>query len=209
MGFDYDSNATETPTFDKFLSDLSGGHNNSKLYLLSLLNVIVTSQLNYHIIIFLHGPAASGKTVLTTLLKALVGHESVMSSTLEALSSDHCEVSNFPGKKMILVNDTNGILRDSATLKAFSGMDELRGRAMFQGITTSVEPEGVIVIVGNESLSLDKPDYNDGFTRRIRPYETSLVSNSRTPLIEKIGNKFSDLNSQPFLTKLFFWTLYV
>jgi phage/plasmid-associated DNA primase len=183
LSFDYDPNAVDSPKFDQFINDLSSGHVDRRQYLLSLMHVVVTSKLNYQIVIFIHGPAASGKSAWVMLLKALVGHASVMATTLGAMSGDHFEASNLPGKKLVVIADTNGMLKDSSLIKAYSGGDDLRGRSMHVGTTTNIAPEGIIVIVGNESLTLDRPDFNNGFTRRLRTFETEIRSESREPLL--------------------------
>lgn len=126
------------------------------MYLLCILNIIIRSELRYQVIIYIYGIGGSGKSQLTTRIKALLGHQSVLSTTLDALSLDRFEIVNFIGKKLVLINDTNGILKDSSTMKAYSGSDELRGRTMFNVITHNVMPEGIMVVVGNEPLIIEK-----------------------------------------------------
>lgn len=176
--------------FEKFLDDLGCGYADRKIYLLSMLNIILLSKVNFQVVIYLYGPGASGKSQLTSLLKALIGNTSVMSTTLDALSHDKFEIINFLGKKLILVNDSDGSLKNSSTVKAYSGNDELRGRNMFQALTQNIMPEGLMVIVSNNPIHLEQKDFNNGLSRRMKTYETFKTTNSRTPLITRFDNKW-------------------
>lgn len=119
--------------------------------------------------------------MITTLITALIGQHSVITTTLEALQSDQFELSNLGGKKLVLISDTNAILKDPSKLKAFSGGDALRGRNMHTRGTYEVIPEGVILCVGTQPL--ETHDSGNAIMRRLRSFETERVSTTRKQLI--------------------------
>ncbi len=181
--FDYDPNVTDTPHFNLFLEILSCGHKDREMYLRSLINCVVMSRIYLQIVIYIFGPGATGKSQLTSLLRVLVGDSSTISTTLNALSSDQFEANNLKNMKMVLVNDSPGIIKDSSLVKAYSGNDELRGRVIYNQGITSIVPTGIIVIVGNEPITTDGADSGNAVGHRLRIYETEKISESRIPLI--------------------------
>ena len=193
LDFPYDESQSDCFVFNKFIDDLSDGKEDRTTYLLCIMNIILLSKIHYQVIFYLYGPGASGKSQFTTLLKALIGTPSIMSTTLDALSSDGFAVINFIGKTLVLINDTSGKLKESSTIKPYNGGDELRGRTMFNAITENILPEGIMFIVGNEPLTLDKGDYNDGMARRLKSYETVRTTTNRSPLIARNENGWHGL----------------
>lgn len=104
------------------------------------------------------------------MLIALLGEQAVLSTTLNALSSDQFEVINLAGKKLILVNDTSGEIKDTNMIKAYSGQDTLRGRRIHVQGTDDIVPEGIIFAVGNTPLTT--MDTGSAISRRLRVFET-------------------------------------
>ncbi len=174
MLYPYDPKANYTPVFDKFINYFCGGHQNRKNYIRSILYTIVFIMLKFQVFIYIFGPGASGKSMFTNLLMPLLGEQSVISTTLQALSSDQFEVINLSGKKLVFINDTPGMITNTHTIKAYSGQDSLRRRAMHTQGTYNVTPESIIVAVGNDPLVTQ--DVRNAIKRRMRAFETSIVS---------------------------------
>ncbi len=128
LTFGYDRDFKNIPAFLKFLDDFYSGYEDRKTYLPSILQTILLSTTDFQIIVYIWGPGGTGKSMLPTLLIALLGDQSRISMTLSALSNDQFEVSNLGGKKIVLINDTNGIMKDPSVLKAYSDGDLLRDR---------------------------------------------------------------------------------
>lgn len=101
---------------------------------------------------YIFGPGATGKSQLTTLLIVLIAEQSVVTTTLNALSHDKFEIANLTGKKLVLINDTDGHLKDSTLLNGYSGLNVLRGRRMYVQGTVEFRPKGIILAVSNSPL---------------------------------------------------------
>lgn len=78
-----------------------------------------------------------------------------MTTSLNALQSDQFELANLVRKKLILVNDTKGVLNDASIVNAYSGQDSLRGRMMHTQGTNSITPEGIMFFVENTPLEVE------------------------------------------------------
>lgn len=171
------------PVWDKFIDDMADGYGDRKILLRAFLNTIVLSKLDFQVILYIHGPGASGKSILTTVCTALTGENSVITTSLTALQSDQFELSNLGGKKLVLISDTSGILNDPSKIKAYSGQDALRGRNMHTQGTYEVIPEGIMLFVGNQPLEVD--DSGNAVERRLRTFSTVRVTDSRVSLIKR------------------------
>lgn len=185
MVYPYDPLAKDTPVFLKFIEDFWSGYNDRIAYLRSMLNAVVCSKITYQVIFYIFGPGAPGKFQLPTLLIALIGEQSGVSTTLNALSNDQYEVVNLVGKKLVLINETSDIMKDLTRVKRYSGLDSFRGRRMNIQGRIEVRPEGVLVGVGNSPLEIQ--DTGNAMVRRLRSFKTRIPSNSRSPLISRTG----------------------
>jgi len=88
----------------------------------------MVSVLQFQVIIYFFGPGGSGKPQLIRLIIALLREHAILSPTLEALSSDQFEIVNLSGKKLVLIHDISGEIKDTHIIKAYSGQGLLRGR---------------------------------------------------------------------------------
>lgn len=184
LDFSYHSDSKiGTPNWDSFLDDFAEGYQDRKALIQAIFNAIIFSKLDFQVIFYVQGPGGTGKSIITNVLKAVTGIESVITTTLAALQADQFELMNLVGKKLVLVNDTTGILKDASIINAYSGGDSLRGRSMHTQGTNEVIGEGFVFMVGNSHLEVE--DTGGAIARRLRVFETKKVSTSRINLLKR------------------------
>lgn len=159
------------------------------MFVINLLYAIIHQRTELQFFSFIYGFQASGKSVLINLASALVGESSTITTTLKAFNNDQFQVMNFLRKKLVVITDTSEYIKNLDVLKAYTGGNKMRQRAMFTQGTVEIKPEGIIIAVGNSPLTTR--DAGNSVLRRMKPFKTEIVHSGKDLLIGSIKGKLA------------------
>jgi P4 family phage/plasmid primase-like protien len=168
--------------FKKFIHDFCGGHEDRINFLRSWMWAILRPWTEGHVLLYIMGPGATGKTQFVNILTALVGRENTLTTTLKDLHTDRFEASNLRGKQLCIMNDTEYYKGDMSVIKQIVGGDHLRGRLKNINGAIEVRPECLVIIVGNYPLG--SRDTSGALARRFRVLLADNISKERTDLLK-------------------------
>lgn len=156
----------------------------------------MTGDNRAQVFIYIYGPGGTGKTTLVNILTMITGEGSTLTTTLRDLSQDKFEGLNLAGKRLICINDTDQYHGDLSIIKAISGGDSIQGRTKHKSGATEINPQGLIIITGNQPLQTR--DSSGAISRRMRVLKMDKVvpPKERKPLLYRSGGKFKGLLSQ-------------
>ena len=118
---------SETPVFDRFLDDITEGHKDIKVLILTFLGYCLIPDLDAKCFFVLGTAPNSGKSILIKLLERLIGEEVVSNSTLHGLDRQF-GMANLIGKVLNTFGDLpGGMLKEKAVscIKALTGDDKV------------------------------------------------------------------------------------
>ena len=171
------------------------GNPKRQAFLETVLYLCLHSHPELQFFVLVYGTGGAGKSVFSALASALVGDDNTDVTSLRALTSDQFEALNLEGKKLILINDSEGYTKHLSPLKAVTGGDSLRGRGMHKQGTKEVRWRGIIIITAKQLLSIR--DSSGAIKRRIRPYNVpkppAKADNSQLLSKDQNGNWGGDL----------------
>lgn len=150
-----------------------------KAVIISILRADTRSQ----VFVYFQGPGGTGKSTIVNVISVLVGEESTVTTTLRDLNTDKFEGSNLIGKRLIVINDTEGFKGDLQILKAVTGGDSIQGRTKFEGGSFEVRTKGTVVISGNQPLFTK--DSSGALGRRLRMITMNNIPGEKKPLLYK------------------------
>ena len=110
------------------------------------------------------GYGRTGKSSFANLCVALVGRDNTASTHFREMESNKFELTNFVGKKLILLPDQDKWGGTANTLKALTGDDMLRGEVKYKASTTSYQYKGMVIITANSEIQSN--DKTTGLQRR-------------------------------------------
>lgn len=175
---DYDPTAKPL-VFERFLR--SQMEERTIRFLRAAIISILRADTRAQIFIYLQGPGGTGKSTIVNVLSVLVGEEATVTTSLRDLNTDKFEGSNLSGKRLVVINDTEGFKGDLQVLKAITGGDSIQGRNKYEKGGFEVRPKGTVVISGNQPL-LTK-DTSGALGRRLRMIIMDNIPSKREPLI--------------------------
>lgn len=158
----------DTPRWDRFLTDTFGGDEEMIGYIQRLLGVSAIGQARQHILPFMYGSGANGKSVLADVVCHLLGDyaSTAPSGFLMAGHADESAIARLSGLRMVVCSEVNKRDRfDEAKVKLLTGGDTLTARFLY-GRHFSFTPTHTLWLMGN-----DKPRVESGgesFWRRTR-----------------------------------------
>jgi phage/plasmid-associated DNA primase len=142
---------------------------------------IVTGDTRAQVFFYIFGPAASGKSVFSQTVAALLPEQVVVTTTLRDLAKDKFEVVNLGNKMLVTLADAEDFTGELSVLKAFVGQDTLKGsRKHVQG-TVQITPVGLMMIVANHPFSATRD--SGALGRRLWCFMTGATSKNRDPMI--------------------------
>jgi P4 family phage/plasmid primase-like protien len=163
MNYSYDAEA-ECPTWMQFIEDITDGQRDRQDLLQEMFGYCLTHDTRYQKCFYLIGHGANGKSVLLSILEAMLGEENTSHVEIAFLSSD------FQRIKLLnsMVNICNDIKTDVAGtgsfFKAIVAGDTISG--CFKGKDFfDFKPSCKMVFAANSMLSTR--DIDGGFLRRI------------------------------------------
>lgn len=174
----------QCPRFMEFLADFCQGYEDRINMIRSFMWAVLNNYTDPQIFLYISGPAATGKSVFTHTLTALLPPEAVVTTRLKDLNQDKFEVVNLSWKELVIMSDVEEYTGDMSVLKAFVGQDILKGSRKYVQGTFSVEPTGLLMVLANHPFSSHR-DAGGALARRLLPFSADKVSVKRVPLITR------------------------
>jgi putative DNA primase/helicase len=182
---------TPHPLWTAFLNRVTNGNDALIAFLQRFLGYCMTGYVREHVLVFLYGTGANGKTVFVETVAGIFGDYCIsapMEMFLAAKYDRHpTEIARLKGVRLVIAQETTkGRSWDEAKIKNFSGGGTLTGRFM-RGNFFDFKPSHKLLISGNHKPSLRNVD--EAIRRRILlvPFTVCIPEEERDPkLIEKL-----------------------
>jgi putative DNA primase/helicase len=187
---EYDPGAT-CPLFLRFMEEISCGDPDWVNYMQRQLGYILCGRVQEEKLFFWFGDGRNGKSVLANIVRYVMGDYSVVSPiTMFMVSSSSANaatphLSNLPGKRLMLANETEAGARLSAQmLKVTVSTEHIAARPLY-GSLFSFAPTHKVVMRGNHLPIIQECD--EGTWRRIDlvPFDLKLTSAQCDPYLER------------------------
>lgn len=162
--YNYDENA-DAPKFRKFLSEIFEEDQER----IDLIQEVMGACLYYDdiiqkLIVFL-GSGSNGKSLLSNIIKKMLGEKNVSAIALDNLSSNRFAKQNLDRKLLNISSETKSEkLYSTADLKALTGGDSIEIEEKFEKAYTT-EIHSKFILLANDMIQTK--DYSDGFYRRL------------------------------------------
>lgn len=192
VGYDPD---LPTPLWTRFLAETFGGNTELVGYLQRVIGYAATGKITHHILPFLHGGGANGKSVLTDVLLHVLGDYAITlpSTVLIAEKYSHdTELARLAGARLVVCSEVaeDGKF-DEGRVKLLTGGDRLSARFLYSN-PFEFTPSHTLILSGNHQPSVKMG--GNSFWRRLRliPFEHTVPEERRiddlaTILVEKEG----------------------
>lgn len=110
------------------------------------------------------GYGKTGKSTFANLCVALVGRDNIATTSFKEMESNKFELTNFAGKKLIVLPDQDKYGGSVGVLKNLSGGDMVRNEVKNKANVTSFQYKGMIIITANAEIQ--STDKSTGLQRR-------------------------------------------
>jgi phage/plasmid-associated DNA primase len=110
------------------------------------------------------GYGKTGKSTFANLCVALVGRDNMATTNFKEMESNKFELTNFAGKKLIVLPDQDKYGGSVGVLKNLSGGDMVRNEVKNKADVTSFQYKGMIIITANAEIQ--STDKSTGLQRR-------------------------------------------
>lgn len=164
LPYDYNADA-ECPQFIKFLNEIFDNDNER----IKLIQEIMGACLFYekiiqNLIVFL-GKGSNGKSVLSSIIKKMLGENNVSAIPLDKFSNGRFSKQNLDKKLLNISSETKSEIKYStADLKSLTGGDSIEVEKKFKDSYTT-EIYCKYILLANEMI--DTNDHSEGFYRRL------------------------------------------
>ena len=180
-----------TPLWDSFIGRITGGDTDLAAYLQRVAGYCLTGHVKEHVLFFLFGHGANGKSVFVNTLAGIWGDYAI------AAPADLCMASNFErhptelamlraARLVTATETTEGRRWDEAKIKMLTGGGPITARFMRQDFF-EFEPHFKLIISGNHKPALRSVD--EAIRRRIHliPFTVTIPPKERdTDLPDKL-----------------------
>ena len=171
------------PTWLRCLNDWCGGDKEMVDYIQRLVGYSLRGDNQEHVVVFLYGPGANGKSVFLRVLQALHGDYSATAShrvfTADKIDDHPTSIAALVGSRLAAIPEVPpGARFDEEALKRVSGGDKLAARFMRQDFFEFI-PQFLPLIVGNNEPSTR--DVGESMTRRLHviPFDHTIPEDRR------------------------------
>lgn len=181
----------ECPNWYKFLNDITNGNTELQDYLSRVAGYCLTGSTEEHVLFFLYGTGANGKSVFLNTLCSVWGDYAThapLDTFLEARTDKHpTDLAKLRGARIVIATEVSqGKHWDEAKIKAITGGDTISARFMRQDFF-DYKPQFKLLIAGNHKPSLRNID--EAMRRRIHliPFTITIPPEKRDhKLTEKL-----------------------
>jgi phage/plasmid-associated DNA primase len=129
---------------------------------------VLTMHKDAQIVLYLYGPAASGKTMFANFMCALIGRDRVVHITLKNLNTDRFKLYNLRDKALICIADAERYEADSSVIKRIVGSDPLSANAKYVQGSLPISHVGNLMIVSKHLFK--SKDNTAALARRLLPF---------------------------------------
>jgi putative DNA primase/helicase len=171
------------PLWTAFLDRVTGGDGELRKYLQRVAGYCLTGLVEEHVLFFLYGTGANGKSVFAETLVAVWGDYAVTINTEMLVASGHdrhpTEIARLRGVRLAVGSEIErGRAWAEAKIKALTGGDRLQGRFMRQDFF-EFDPQYKLMIMGNHKPSLRGID--EAIRRRVHfvPFTVTIPEAER------------------------------
>jgi putative DNA primase/helicase len=176
---------TPAPLWAEFLDRITAGDVELQNYLQRVAGYCLTGSVHEHVLFFLYGTGANGKSVFVNTLLGISGDYAFTIGTelLMVSNSDRhpTEIARLRGVRLAVGSEIEiGKTWAESKIKALTGGDRLQGRYMRQDFF-EFDPQFKLVIVGNHKPSLRGVD--EAIRRRLHliPFTVTIPPEERDP----------------------------
>ncbi|MBI5243390.1 MAG: hypothetical protein HY922_06835 [Elusimicrobia bacterium] len=171
------------PAWLGFLADVTAGDVELQRYLARVAGYCLTGLTTEHVMFFLHGTGANGKSVFVNTLAAVWGDYAThapMDAFMETRGERHpTDLAKLRGARLVIATEVGqGRRWDEAKIKALTGGDTISARFMRQDFF-DYKPQFKLMIAGNHKPSLRNVD--EAMRRRIHliPFTVTIPPEKR------------------------------
>jgi putative DNA primase/helicase len=159
-----------TPRWHSFLNDTFSGDAEMIRYVQRLAGYSASGDVRYHVLPFLYGGGQNGKSVLTEIMRTLLGDYAATAPRnflmAQKYSGHETQIARLQGLRLVIASEVNQDQQfDEAKVKELTGGDALTARFMHKDYFT-FEPTHHLWIAGNHKPSVRAG--GDSFWRRLR-----------------------------------------
>jgi putative DNA primase/helicase len=176
---------TPCPMWDAFLNRVTAGNDALIGFLQRFLGYCLTGYVHEHVLLFLYGTGANGKSVFVSTVSGIFGDYAVTAPMEMFLTRKYeahpTEIARLKGARLVVAHETQrGRAWDEAKVKNLTGGDELTGRFM-RGDFFDFKPTHKLLISGNYKPSFRNVD--EAIRRRILlvPFTVQIPPAERDP----------------------------
>jgi putative DNA primase/helicase len=181
----------DCPLWRNFLRKITGDDNALQAYLQRVAGYCLTGLTSEHVLFFLHGTGANGKSVFINTLGGIWGDYAVVASmeTFVASNNDHhpTDLAMLRGARLVIAHETEAGRRwAESRIKQLTGGDRVSARFMRQDFF-EYTPQFKLMIAGNHKPALRNVD--EAMRRRMHliPFNVVIPPAERgTRLFEKV-----------------------
>ena len=179
------SPGTHCPTWHTFLSDVTAGDVDLQQYLARVAGYALTGVTTEHVMFFLYGTGANGKSVFLNTLASVWGDYAThapIDAFMETRGDRHpTDLAKLRGARLVIATEVGeGRRWDEAKIKALTGGDTISARFMRQDFF-DYKPQFKLMIAGNHKPPLRNVD--EAMRRRIHliPFTVTIPPEKRDP----------------------------
>ena len=190
----YDPEA-ECPRFLRFLHDTFGGDPEIVGYLQRLVGYSASGVTRYHLLPFLHGSGANGKTVFMEVTTGVLGDYATTAPQNFLMAggrNDESAIARLKGMRMVVASEVSQRAQfDETKVKLLTGGDKLTARFLYGQYFTFV-PSHTLWLMGNHQPRVEAG--GDSFWRRLRliPFSRQVPADMR---IEGLADQILEAES--------------
>lgn len=175
----------DCPRWMQFLGEITNGDEELQAYLKRVAGYCLTGSTREHVLFFLHGTGANGKSVFVNTLVGIWGDYAVI-APMETFVENHgdrhpTELAKLCGARLVVAQETEQDRRwAESKIKALTGGDRITARFMRQDFFEFV-PQFKLMIAGNHKPSLRGVD--EAIRRRMHliPFAVTIPVAKRDP----------------------------
>ncbi|GAA2178516.1 hypothetical protein GCM10009785_01380 [Brooklawnia cerclae] len=170
-----------TPRWDAFLDDTFGGDTEMVQFVQRLAGMSIIGQVRQHVLPFLHGGGANGKSVLLDVIVHVLGDYATTapSDFLMAGRADESAIARLSGMRLVVCSEVSQSARfDEAKVKLLTGGDRITSRFLY-GQYFTFAPTHHLWLMGNHQPRVEAG--GTSFWRRLRlvPFERTVPVDQR------------------------------
>lgn len=190
-GTSFDPQAT-CPQWRDFVDDVFRGDEDLVEYVQRAVGYTLSADTSEHVLFFLYGSGANGKSVFVNVLKRLFGDYSAVISSETILARKHSQQSNdlarLPGKRLVIASELeDGARWNESLVKSLTGGDPISARFLYAEFFEFF-PVFKLFVVGNHKPVVRGAD--EGIWRRLQliPFQVFFPPERRDrELTEKLA----------------------